>query len=172
MYYCWHTFLQTSVCFQAQVFDDTTNTFGIMKKEKYVTKSDFKMEFITTVEALENTGYIIDVTREVDNQKRLVCIPLYVLIVSIFLLAVQEMLFHNVFLHVHLLSKSFQSGGLVCTFSDRDMAEYIKHKKTLFHESHPQNIKKAVSVIGKQPDSDIYVFGPDAIFDDTEIRGL
>ena len=52
------------------------------------------------VEALENTGYIVDVTREVDNQKRLVCIPLYVLTVSIFLLSVQEMLFYNVFPHI------------------------------------------------------------------------
>ena len=64
---------------------------------------------------------------------------------------------------MNLLSKSSGSGGLMCTFSDREMAEYIKHKKTLFHESNPQSIKKAVSVIGKQPDRNIYVLGPEAM---------
>ena len=33
-------------------------------------KSGFKMDFVMTVEALENTGYIVDVTRDIDNQKR------------------------------------------------------------------------------------------------------
>lgn len=41
-----------------------------MKKGKFVPKSDFKMEFIMMVEALENTGYIVNVTRDVDNQTR------------------------------------------------------------------------------------------------------
>lgn len=41
-----------------------------MKKGKFVPKSDFKMDFIMMVEALENTGYIVDVTRDIDNQKR------------------------------------------------------------------------------------------------------
>jgi hypothetical protein len=107
---------------EAQFFDDdNTNTFGIMKKEKYVPKSDFKMEFITMVEALENTGYIVDVTREVDNQKRRCYFTM------------SSLTYRG---NLNLLSKSFGSGGLMCTFSDRDMAEYIKHKKTLFHESH------------------------------------
>ena len=47
-----------------------SNTFGITKKENYIAKSDFKMKLIAMVEALENTGYICDVTREVDNQTR------------------------------------------------------------------------------------------------------
>ena len=71
-----------------------------MKKEKYIPKSDFKMDFISMVEALENTGYIVDVTREVDNQKRLVCIPFFIDIQHIPILAVQEMLFHDVFTNI------------------------------------------------------------------------
>lgn len=51
--------------------DHHSNTFGVLKKGKYVPKSDFKMDFVMMVEALENTGYIVDVTRDVDNQKRL-----------------------------------------------------------------------------------------------------
>ena len=55
----------------------------------------------------------------------------------------------------------------MCTFSDKEMVEYIKHKKTTFHNTNPNGIKKAVSVIGKQPHSNIYVLGPGAIFDDS-----
>ena len=54
----------------------------------------------------------------------------------------------------------------MCLFSDKEMAEYIKYKKSIFHERNPHGIKKAVSVIGKQPGLNIYVLGPDAIFDD------
>lgn len=55
----------------------------------------------------------------------------------------------------------------MCTFSEKDIAEYIKHKKTAFHNSNPNAIKKAVSVIGKQPHSNIYVLRPNAIFDNS-----
>ena len=50
-------------CKNCQFHDDVhSNTFGITKKEKYIAKSDFKMKLIAMVEALENTGYICDVT--------------------------------------------------------------------------------------------------------------
>lgn len=68
---------------------------------------------------------------------------------------------------VNLLSKSFGSGGLMCTFSEKEMAEYVKHKKTMFHNNNPHGIKKAVSVIGKQPHANIYVLGPNATFDES-----
>ena len=55
----------------------------------------------------------------------------------------------------------------MCTFTDKEMAEYVKHKKTLFHNSHPNGIKRAVSVIGRQPMSNIFVLGPSATFDDS-----
>lgn len=44
--------------------------FGVKKKDKYVPKSDFQMKLIAMVEALDNTGYIVEVTRDVDNQQR------------------------------------------------------------------------------------------------------
>ena len=50
--------------------DEDTNTFGIIKKGNFIAKSDFIMEFVLMVEAEENTGYMVDVIREVDNQKR------------------------------------------------------------------------------------------------------
>lgn len=53
----------------------------------------------------------------------------------------------------------------MCTFTEKEMAEYIRHKKTVFHESNPHSIKKAVSVISKQPNGEIYVLGLNAIFD-------
>ena len=52
----------------------------------------------------------------------------------------------------------------MCTFSELELAKYIKHKKTQFHHLNPNGIKKAVSVIGKQPNSDLYVLGPKAIY--------
>ena len=66
---------------------------------------------------------------------------------------------------VNLLSKSFGSGGLMCTLSDKEIAEYIRYKKTAFHYANPNGIKKAVLVISRQPDSDVYVLGPNVIFD-------
>lgn len=42
-----------------------------MKKDRYVPKSDFSIKLITMVEAQENTGYIAEVIRDVDNQLRL-----------------------------------------------------------------------------------------------------
>ena len=54
----------------------------------------------------------------------------------------------------------------MCTFTDKEIAEYIRHKKTIFHETNPHSIKKAVSIISKQPDSNTYVLGPKAIFDE------
>ena len=51
--------------------DELTNTFGIMKKDRYVPKSDFSIKLITMVEAQENTGYVAEVIRDVDNQIRL-----------------------------------------------------------------------------------------------------
>jgi len=50
------------------------------------------------------------------------------------------------------------------TLSDKEIAEYIRYK-TAFHYANPNGIKKAVSVIGRQPDSDAYVLGLYAIFD-------
>ena len=41
-----------------------------MKKDKYIPKSDFNIRLITMVKALENTGYIVEVTRDVDNQQK------------------------------------------------------------------------------------------------------
>ena len=55
----------------------------------------------------------------------------------------------------------------MCTFTEKEMAEYVKHKKTVFHNNNPQGIKKAVSVIGKQPQSSVYVLGPHASFDES-----
>lgn len=53
----------------------------------------------------------------------------------------------------------------MCTFSEKEMAEYVRHKKAVFHDTNPHSIKRAVSVIGKQPNRDIYVLGAYAIFD-------
>lgn len=53
----------------------------------------------------------------------------------------------------------------MCTFTDKEIAEYVRYKKTIFHEHHPHSIKKAVSIIGKQAESNVYVLGPNAIFD-------
>lgn len=55
----------------------------------------------------------------------------------------------------------------MCTFSDKEMAEYIRHKKTTFHSNNPSGIKKAVSIIGKQLCSNVYMLGPNAIFDNS-----
>lgn len=65
----------------------------------------------------------------------------------------------------NLLSMSFGSGGLMCTFSDKEIAEYKRYKKAAFHYANTNGIKKAVSVIGRQPNSNVYMLGPNAIFD-------
>ena len=44
----------------------------------------------------------------------------------------------------------------MCTFMDKEIAEYIRHKQNIFHETYPRSIKRAVS------DSEIY---PNAVFD-------
>ena len=74
LYYCNLTHIEwIYIYYTLQIFfhdDGDSNAFGIMKKGKFIPKSDFKMDFVMTVEALENTGYIVNVTRHVDNQTR------------------------------------------------------------------------------------------------------
>ena len=52
----------------------------------------------------------------------------------------------------------------MCTFTDKEIAEYVRYKKTIFHEHHPHSIKKAVSIIGKLAESNVYVLGPNAVY--------
>ena len=38
----------------------------------------------------------------------------------------------------------------MCTFTDKEIDEYIRHKQNIFHETYPRSIKRAVRYIQMQ----------------------
>ena len=60
---------------------------------------------------------------------------------------------------VNCLSESFGSGGLACSFNDKELIQYISWKKKRFHQDNnaPQIEKQGVLTLGKQPCGDIWV---------------
>ncbi len=63
------------------------------------------------------------------------------------------------------INSTFGSGGLVCSFSDKELAQYISWKKCKFHKSHPNREPKiGVLFLGKQKCGNIWVFSKDIAF--------
>lgn len=63
------------------------------------------------------------------------------------------------------INSTFGSGGLVCSFSDKELTQYISWKKCSFHKSHPNREPKVgVLFLGKQRCGKIWVFSKDIAF--------
>ena len=58
------------------------------------------------------------------------------------------------------LNHSFTEGGLICTFNDFQLAEFIQQK---LRSEGKLRTKKAVGAVGEQDDG-TWVFGPDVYF--------
>ena len=53
---------------------------------------------------------------------------------------------------INQLSSSFGSGGLSCSFNDKDLTQYITWKQKYFHRNQPSpSEKQGVLQLGKQP---------------------
>ena len=60
------------------------------------------------------------------------------------------------------LNSTFGSGGLMCSFSDKDLTQYITWKKDNFYKRYPKRKpKQGVLTLGKQRCGDIWVFSKD-----------
>ena len=64
---------------------------------------------------------------------------------------------------VSCLSESFGSGGLTCSFNDKELIQYIAWKKKRFHQDSnaPRIEKQGVLTLGKQPCESIWVLSED-----------
>jgi len=53
-------------------FSEQDYTFGVMKKGVYYPKSDFSLELIYFVSAKHHTGFVCQITRDIDKGSRYV----------------------------------------------------------------------------------------------------
>ena len=65
------------------------------------------------------------------------------------------------------LSSSFGSGGLSCSFNDRDLIQYITWKQKYFHKGQDsaEEAKQGVLQLGKQPCGKVWVLSPNCFLD-------
>ena len=68
---------------------------------------------------------------------------------------------------INQLSSSFGSGGLSCSFNDKDLTQYITWKRKHFHKNQPSpSEKQGVLQLGKQPCGKIWVLSPNCFLDE------
>lgn len=62
------------------------------------------------------------------------------------------------------LSASFGSGGLMCSFNDKELTQYIEYKRRTFKRTNREK-KQGVLTIGKQPCGKIWVLAENCFID-------
>ena len=62
------------------------------------------------------------------------------------------------------LSASYGSGGLMCSFNDKELTQYVEWKRRIFNSTEREE-KKGVLTIGKQPCGKLWVLAEDCCID-------
>ena len=150
-----------------------SGTCGKLYKGEKRKMCDFALKLTALVQAGEMTGYFCEVKREIDQEKRyksprnsiiiLDCTPYYFCSYSqdYFISLVRECFFttdaaNQKLKFVSQLSKSFGSGGgFTCAFNDTDLTRFIQFLKR--SQATTIKIRKGITVVGKQPNSDVWV---------------
>lgn len=60
------------------------------------------------------------------------------------------------------LNATFGSGGMSCGFNDSQLTSFVHF---LQHQSHPIPVKHAAMIVGRQPNSNVWVFNPNTQVD-------
>lgn len=58
------------------------------------------------------------------------------------------------------LCKMFGTGGLICSFNDKELAEFHQYMEQKFPFSDEQKIKRGLQYAGRQPDDNFWVLSP------------
>ena len=58
------------------------------------------------------------------------------------------------------LCKTFGTGLLVCTFNDKELAEFLHYLEQTFTFSEDHKVKKGILYAGRQPDDNFWVLSP------------
>ena len=68
------------------------------------------------------------------------------------------------------INSTFGSGGLMCSFSNKELMQYISWKKDNFYKAYPGcQPKHRVLTLGKQKCGEIWVFSKDAVLNSNGI---
>ena len=67
------------------------------------------------------------------------------------------------------LCKTFGTGGLVCSFNDKELAEFHQYLEQKFPFNNEQKVKKGLQYAGRQPDDNFWVLSP-TIFTSTQVE--
>lgn len=60
---------------------------------------------------------------------------------------------------INQINATFGSGGMICSFNDKELSQYISWKKQLFYNNHPEReSKEGVLSLGKQKCGSIWIF--------------
>ena len=62
---------------------------------------------------------------------------------------------------INQLSYSFGSGGLTCSFTDKELTQYISWKRRMFHKNEDKVDKEGVLQLGRQPCGKIWILSED-----------
>ena len=62
---------------------------------------------------------------------------------------------------INQLSYSFGSGGLACSFTDKELTQYISWKRRIFHKDESAVDKEGVLQLGRQPCGKIWILSQD-----------
>ena len=58
------------------------------------------------------------------------------------------------------LCKTFGTGGLICSFNDKELAEFHQYMEQTFPFNNEQKVKKRVQYAGRQPGDNLWVLSP------------
>ena len=127
---------------------------SVVKGRKSLARTDFAISLLAMVEAGQLTGYLATTERQADGESRYVIFY----IVVFFIIRTCFFTVDGMYNLSKFLLDIFGSGGMSTWFREEELPEFVHYLKKTSSSRLP--IRKAAIVIRRQPDSSVWVIGP------------